>query len=388
MKTDYLAVLEMLSLIYEDMDIDAIEKKFVKLVGDIFSIDRVALFFVKHKQGVLQGKFCNGFDPGTINALEIPVREEFILTRPLVTGFPIWNESAGDDPYVRQLGLKNFAVIPITNQKRIRCWDVKNCKMTDCPANTEKLLRCWLVPGIKCFDGNEMSVEEHQEMCKKCRVFTKSMVESVEGVLLIDCQNGDGRFTDDQVTMLAVIAYGVGVAINNSKIHSRTVDASIRDELTGLHNRRYFNERLVDELERSRRYRVSLSMILVDIDHFKTINDNYGHPIGDAVVTWLGKTLRSELRQSDVVARYGGDEFAILLLNSGKQLAYNLADDIRKHVEEMSFKSSHGLKLTCSFGVATIGEDANSFEGLISKTDKALYYAKAQGRNKVCTCTP
>ncbi len=385
MKTDYLAALEMLSLIYEEMDIDAIERKFVELVGDIFPVGRVGLFFVKHKRGVLQGKLCSGFDSGSINGLEIPVREEFILTRPLISGFPIWKESAHDDPYARQLGLENFAVIPITNQNHIRCWEAKNCKVIDCPANARKFLRCWLVPGVKCFNGDEMSVEEHQEICKKCPIFTQSKIESVEGILLIDCRNDDEQFTDDQVTVLAVIAYGVGVAINNSKLHKRTVDASIRDELTGLHNRRYFNERLVDELERSRRYQVSMSMILVDIDYFKAINDNYGHPTGDAVLAWLGKTLRSQLRQSDVVARYGGDEFAILLLNSSKQLACNLADDVRKHVEEMSFQSRHGLKLTCSFGVATLGEDANSFEGLISKTDKALYYAKAQGRNKVCS---
>lgn len=380
-----MAALEMLSFIYEEMDVDAIERKFIELVRDIFPVGRVGLFFVKHKRGVLQGKLCSGFDPDTINALEIPVKEEFILTRPLITGFPIWKESAGDDPYARQLGLENFAVIPITNQNHIRCWEAKNCKVIDCPANARNFLRCWLVPGVKCFNGDKMSVDEQQEICKKCHVFTQSKIDSIEGILLIDCRNNDEQFTDDKITLLVGIAYGVGVAINNSKLHKKMVEASIRDELTGLHNRRYFNERLVDELERSRRYQIPISMILVDIDHFKAVNDNYGHPTGDAVLAWLGKTLRNQLRQSDVVARYGGDEFAILLLHSGKQLACELADDIRKHVETMSFKARHGLKLTCSFGVATIGEDANSFEGLISKTDKALYYAKAQGRNKVCS---
>jgi hypothetical protein len=98
---DYL-LLDMLSLVYEDMDINAIEERFVDLVVEIFSFDRVGLFFVKHRKGILQGKLCKGFEPGTISSLKIPLAEKYLFTRPLVTGFPLWGEEAEADPFPRK----------------------------------------------------------------------------------------------------------------------------------------------------------------------------------------------------------------------------------------------------------------------------------------------
>jgi diguanylate cyclase (GGDEF)-like protein len=386
MPPDKLAVLDMLSFIYEDMDVDAIEEKFVDLTSKVFSLDKVGLFFLKHKAGVLQGKLCRGFTSGTINSLEIPIDERSVLTKPLVTGFPIWNEPTGDDPWIMKMGLTNFAVIPILNKKRFPCWQLKDCSAQDCPAYGKKWLRCWLVPDTKCHDGGNLSASQKMDLCKECKIFveaTKS-TDSVEGVLLIDNSESGEPITNETITMLSALSYAVGNAVNNSKIYSKSIQDAIKDELTGLHNRRYFNERLIDELERAKRYHEEMSILFVDIDQFKKINDTYGHPTGDKVLIWLATALREHFRHNDVVARYGGEEFAIILLKATKDQAYKLADAARKYIEENSEKGSRGIRITCSFGVAAYGKDSHSFDGLIAKADKALYNAKAQGRNKVC----
>ena len=152
MENNELYLLDMLSLIYEDMDTDAIEERFVDIVSEMFSFDRVGLFFVKHRKEVLQGKLCRGFEPGTISSIKIPVAEEFSLSRPLVTGYPLWGPNIEQDEFTRKMGLTNYAIIPIVNQKRISCWRMKNCTATDCPAYGKQWLRCWLprhtrVPG-------------------------------------------------------------------------------------------------------------------------------------------------------------------------------------------------------------------------------------------------
>ena len=144
MKDKDFLMLDMLSLVYEDMDIDAIEERFVDLVSEIFSFDRVGLFFVKHRKGVLQGKLCKGFEPGTISSLEIPVAEKYVFTRPLVTGFPLWGDEIGsDDSFTRKMGLTNFAIIPIVSKKRISLMETNGCVVGWCPipnAVTEQIL--------------------------------------------------------------------------------------------------------------------------------------------------------------------------------------------------------------------------------------------------------
>ena len=275
MKPDNLAILDMLSFIYEDMDIDAIEEKFVDLTSRIFAFDKVGLFFLKHKAGVLQGKLCRGFASGTISSLEIPINENSLLTKPLITGFPLWNETSSDDPLISKMGLTNFAVIPIINKKRVPCWQLKDCSAKDCPAYGKKWLRCWLVPDTKCHDSSDPSVPGKMELCKDCSVFVNVTKDndSVEGILLIDNSASGAPITPETITLLSALAYAVGNAINNSKIFSKTLHDAIKDALTGLYNRRYFNERLIDETERAKRYQEKMSILFIDIDMFKKVND-------------------------------------------------------------------------------------------------------------------
>lgn len=377
-------LLDMLSLIHEEMDLDAIEERFVNIVSEIFAFDRIGLFFVKHRKNVLKGKLCKGFVPGDISSIEIPVAADYSLTRPLISGIPLWGERLAPDTFTEKLGLTHYAVIPVVNQKRLSCWRLKNCVARDCPVYGKQWLRCWLVPDTRCHDNNDLFLPNKLSRCENCVVYTSYNTNAIEGILLADNSITKREIDEKTITLLSVIAHAVGVAINNSKAYSTAVREAIRDDLTGLHNRRYFNERLVDEVDRAKRYGNEMCLLMADIDFFKQINDTYGHPVGDEVLRKIGEILRGKLRKTDIVARYGGEEFAIILLNTNKTKAVEIAEELRSAIAQAAMPMDQG-KVTMSFGVSAFGEGTHTFEGLISAADKALYQAKTLGRDRVCT---
>lgn len=165
---------------------------------------------------------------------------------------------------------------------------------------------------------------------------------------------------------------------------------SITDHLTGLSNRRYFQERGKVEFQRSKRYKQPLSLMMLDIDHFKKVNDGYGHAAGDEVLVRLAGILAEDLREVDLLGRLGGEEFGVLLPNTGVREAFTLAERIRKAVAEKTVEIADGairLSFTISIGVAEMTDDMASLDQLISKADEALYEAKKTGRNRVI-CQP
>jgi two-component system, cell cycle response regulator len=161
----------------------------------------------------------------------------------------------------------------------------------------------------------------------------------------------------------------------------------VRDYLTGLYNRKFFMERFMEEIAWASRYREPLSFIILDIDHFKKINDTYGHSCGDEVLKQLAGVLTGLLRAHDVLARYGGEEFVVLLSNTSAEDAYAIGDKLRAGVQvtEFNFGPSGGrIPVTISLGVATSEDVVDlSAESLINRADAALYQAKAAGRNRV-----
>ncbi|MCX7796014.1 MAG: diguanylate cyclase [bacterium] len=163
---------------------------------------------------------------------------------------------------------------------------------------------------------------------------------------------------------------------------------AITDPLTGLFNRRFLEEKLGNELIRAKAYNSYLSIVMADIDHFKRINDTYGHSVGDGVLKMLAVILKSNIRTEDIVARYGGEEFVILLHNASKYDAFRVSERIRLEVEETSFlEIGVPEKITVSFGISSFPEDGEEPIELIKKADQALYQAKSQGRNRVVTFT-
>ena len=157
-------------------------------------------------------------------------------------------------------------------------------------------------------------------------------------------------------------------------------NSSMTDGLTGCHNRRAFQMRLADERERALRYKTPLSLLMIDVDHFKQFNDTFGHVAGDEVLAKVADTMSKALRTNDYVARYGGEEFALILPNTGTEGAYVVAERVRKSFEKAQWGHR---RITVSIGISTLVSSTLSCEELVTIADKRLYRAKRMGRNRV-----
>jgi len=162
---------------------------------------------------------------------------------------------------------------------------------------------------------------------------------------------------------------------------SALLEASIRDELTGLHNRRFLMSRLHEEFERARRQRTSLGFLMMDLDNFKEVNDEYGHLVGDQVLRSVAQTLAGILREYDIAGRYGGEEFAVVSMETGIDDLVRLAERIRARIESAVHGKIPGIRITISIGVASLNDD-DTPESLLKRADDALYRAKKEGRNR------
>lgn len=161
-------------------------------------------------------------------------------------------------------------------------------------------------------------------------------------------------------------------------------ETSITDELTGCYNQRYFHNVLEVEISRVKRYGRPLSMVMFDIDHFKRVNDKFGHIFGDEILKGIGNILMKSVRTCDTAFRYGGEEFSVILTETRKEKALISAERIRKKIADTVFKMKNKTaKVTISGGISEFDRKTQSKESLIAKTDKALYSAKKQGRNRV-----
>lgn len=162
---------------------------------------------------------------------------------------------------------------------------------------------------------------------------------------------------------------------------------SITDALTGLRNRRYFDQRICEEVALSKRYKLPLTFMLLDVDHFKRINDTYGHKVGDEVLTNLSRVVLEVVRDSDIVARYGGEEIAIITPNTTKQEAELLGERLRGVVEKTTVSvistTQEVVQVTISIGICSLSAVITDKEALLEETDQALYLAKKYGRNRV-----
>lgn len=205
------------------------------------------------------------------------------------------------------------------------------------------------------------------------------------------CFHSPRDLRENEKEFLRLISNETATAVERAKIYQHTLDISIKDELTKVFNRRYFNDRVFRELHRAKRYKRELSLIMIDIDHFKNFNDTYGHHIGDEVLRWVAKNIGESIRDSDILARYGGEEFVIILTETDKQGAAFVGEKVRKNLEERSvnltemFKSNIPItrNITISLGVSHFPGDGNTVEELIDRADQNLYKAKAGGRNRV-----
>lgn len=204
-------------------------------------------------------------------------------------------------------------------------------------------------------------------------------------------RQGTGSFSHQDVRMMSLVAGQVAQALANARLYTRTRELSVRDELTGINNRRHFQQMLQMEWKRAVRFRRQLSLIMLDVDHFKEYNDTFGHLQGDGVLKQIGGLLKKNLREVDTVARFGGEEFVLLLPDTDKRGAVVVAEKVRAVIAAHKFVTDElreTRRITISAGVATYPDDVGEMEDLIDQADIALYRAKENGRNRVECASP
>jgi diguanylate cyclase (GGDEF)-like protein len=203
------------------------------------------------------------------------------------------------------------------------------------------------------------------------------------GVMNFTDKAGGEAFNERDMEMLRSIAPQIAVAIDRTVLKSKAGELeqlSVTDALTGLLNRRYLDKRLIEEIQRSKRHRFPMSLMMLDIDGFKAYNDAFGHPAGDSALKIVANVLQDILRGADVAARYGGEEFAILLPQTTSTEAAVIAERLRQRIEHTEFPKR---KITVSIGIAACSNEIDTPGDIIGAADHALYEAKNHGRNKV-----
>ncbi len=216
-------------------------------------------------------------------------------------------------------------------------------------------------------------------LCLPIRVATGSEKEML-GLVYLENSRATHAFTSDIVEMLEIICLSAAGRLELSR-------KAVKDGLTGLYNHDYFQNVLRQEMILSQRQNRQLSLLMIDIDHFKRFNDTWGHQVGDAVLQQVSTAIGTVCRKSDIIARYGGEEIAIILRETDAHTAFNLGEKLRKTIEELGVphpgRPEEILRVTVSLGIAVYPLDAANKNGLIQMADEALYRSKARGRNRV-----
>jgi diguanylate cyclase (GGDEF)-like protein len=206
------------------------------------------------------------------------------------------------------------------------------------------------------------------------------------GVMKLVSETGIGRiFTEDDLKTIHTIADYSAIAIENARNFQRVQELTITDDMTSLYNSRYLLTLLDSEILRAKRYKKQFSMIFLDLDKFKEVNDTHGHIYGSSLLRETGQLIKRCLRNVDIATRYGGDEFVVILPETSKEHAVMVAERLRDAISKHLFLTERGLsiKFTASFGVATFPDDAESKEELIKMADEAMYRIKNSTRNGV-----
>jgi diguanylate cyclase (GGDEF)-like protein len=228
--------------------------------------------------------------------------------------------------------------------------------------------------------GTKLFAESASRMCIPLVSFGQTL-----GVLALDSAQPDA-FRDGDLQSLESVADICATAIQNAHYVERVKQLAYLDGLTGIFNRRFFELRIIEEIERARRYDTGMAVIMADIDQFKRLNDEFGHVLGDEVLRQVSSLFHQQLRKIDVVCRYGGEEFGILLTQTNARHAMKIAEKLRKMVEGWQFPGVPRT-VTISAGAAAFPDQGTNRDDLVRAADAGLYAAKQAGRNKVCLGT-
>jgi diguanylate cyclase (GGDEF)-like protein len=261
------------------------------------------------------------------------------------------------------------------------------------------------ISGIVFAEGKPLLVsnletDERVLQEKRPRYRTRSFVslplrtdDRTIGVLNVADKASGDPFTPYDLDLLTSIATYTMIAVQRSEFHRRTEELkqiSITDSLTGLLNRGHFQERLAEEIERFKRHKLPFSLIMIDIDDFKRLNDTHGHVVGDEALVATARSIRNSIRAIDMAARYGGEEFTVILPQTAKQAARTMAQRIGRAVARTPIQTTKGvvLYLTVSLGAASFPDDATTGDELLQRADQAMYEAKRRGKNQAVVYEP
>lgn len=214
----------------------------------------------------------------------------------------------------------------------------------------------------------------------------------VLGVVCVTDRVDNQPFSRDDLLALRTLTAPAALALSRERARRDAQDfarAAVTDPLSGLFNRRYFHERLEEELDRARRHNTTVALLMIDIDNFKGINDRFGHPAGDLVIRGVGDILKRSVRKFDLCTRFGGEEFAIVMPGSGPENSTPVAERIRQRIEAFAAGDAElaDLRVTASIGMAVSQQNASARD-LVARADQALYEAKQAGKNRLVQWRP
>ena len=330
-------------------------------------------------------------DPVSGGPLRIPLwHPGSLLARTFWSG-NLLHASPRDLPHLPEeesiLGSSAVLCLPVTRNLTVRCVEAKNCADRTCANYYSENLKCWLRNISAEFFSGGGDPEAHRAAittCLRCEVFPSSALLVVRSV-------GDGKVvTRENAVPLSNLASEAGLALEVVSIFDNMKIMAVTDGLTGLYNHREFYQSLRRELDRARRYRHTLTLLMIDVDDFKRFNDRFGHPAGDTALRRIGELLRKCARTTDIIARYGGEEFAIILPESTPGGALMVAERIKSEIAGHNFiqKASEPVHLTVSIGIYSSESGDVSEDQMVSFADEASYSAKKAGKNQVVVKAP
>jgi diguanylate cyclase (GGDEF)-like protein len=360
-------------------------ENFLKGVRDGLGFSGAALG-VLDREGELV--FHDNRDPDEGSLIRISSwKEDSLLARTFWSGNSLLNRTLGEHTHVFEdravLGEGPSFLLPVSRRPNQKCSEVKGCGNVDCSSYVSPNPRCWSEHHSDCTAKARVSPEDDRKSCIQCEMFLPV------ALLAIRSMPDSREVSRETVAPVVNLANEASIALEVVELYDNMRKMSITDGLTGLVNHREFYQQLRRELERARRYRHTVSLLIIDVDDFKKFNDRFGHLAGDLALRKIADLLRLCARASDIVARYGGEEFAVILPESTAAGALMLAERIKTEVAIHNFlpQVPGEVHLTVSIGIYTAEEGAVSEDQLVGYADQAAYSAKGAGKNRVVVKT-